>query len=267
MSDVDQDLAELDAEIAREADSGEPEAEQRLAHAMLQKGARLRAAGRLEDAVRSLDELVDRLSDTDDEEVRRDVVRGLQYKGYALEGLGRVDEAAAAFGQAAELGGDFAKPSPDAMRDMYEQACSLTNDGRHPEALLVLADLINPWPDGPPEDVLDIVVVAMLDAAELAGTVGENPGASLELYDEVIRRYGDRTDPWVRASVASAMLGRAEALGGTAGPEAAIRACTEVLAYLGEAADPEGKVQIAAALNDRAFWLAGAGRGEAAAAD
>jgi hypothetical protein len=63
------------------------------------------------------------------------------------------------------------------------------------------------------------------------------------------------------------MLGRAEALGGTAGPEAAIRACTEVLAYLGEAADPEGKVQIAAALNDRAFWLAEAGRGEAAAAD
>src|SRR3954453_15234186 len=270
MSDAfrgDDDFAEWEAIIERDSDTSDLEAQRRVADALLQKGAGLRAEGRREEALASFDQLVDRFAGEQDHEVRRQVVRALHYKGYVLQSLDRSDDATDAFQQAVTLGGPLAQPTEEVMSQLYDEALALADEGRHAEALSVLADLLNPWPDGPPEEAVDIAVAAMLRAAEYASQVGASAEAMLQMYDELIRRYGDRADADVRWNVAVAMFEKAKVLGDTERVDAAIETCTEALAYVGEAEGSSFDALIVAGLNCPPNPLAFPGRDEAAEAD
>jgi tetratricopeptide (TPR) repeat protein len=150
------ELAECEAVIARHGDAPEVESRREASAALLQKSSILGRLGRFDEAVAVLDEPAARHGDAEDEEVRHDVVRGLEQQGHVLRELGRGDDARAAVERAKALGREWLEPPPEAMQAHYDRACALEDEGRTADALTVLADLVNAWPDGPPEEAVTL---------------------------------------------------------------------------------------------------------------
>ena len=121
----------------------------------------------------------------------------------------------------------------EAMRALYEQAHGLLLAGRDGEALEVLASLLNSFMDDAPERALDVVSDGLVLAAAAAYGVGDS-SAAVKLYDEAIRRFGKRTEPALRSSVAMAMRGRARLLARSGRDEEALAAYREVLERFAE---------------------------------
>jgi tetratricopeptide (TPR) repeat protein len=267
MCEFDEDLAALDEAIVADGEAGDLSAQRRVAAALLNKGAMLEKAGRQEESLATLDALVERFATSEDEELRREAGRALHYKGLHYRRVGRRDEEAAAFEQAEALDGEFARPDRVAMLGAYHRALARLDEKHYADALQELTDVMNPWPDGAPDDSVDVFVSAMVLAGDIAVKAAtETSGAGL-IYDDVIHRYGAHGSPHVRANVALAMLGRAAILGEDGDPEAAVTGCTEALSYLGDDSNDDIDRVVASALTRRAQWLRALGRHADAAAD
>jgi tetratricopeptide (TPR) repeat protein len=238
-----------------------------VAVALMQKGSVLGKLGRVDEAVAVFEELAARYGGSDDDEVRHEVVRGLLCEGEMLRELGRDAAARAPLERAKALGGEWVEPPVEAMAGLRDRAYALEEEGRYEEALLLVADLVNAWPDGPPDAAVTIVIEGMLRSASLSLRLGPNLETALQMYDEVVRRYGAHERPEVRVLVARSTFDKAYVLGHEGRLDEAIAACTDALEYLGDATDPEGRAGIASTLNWRAHWREAAGHGDEAAAD
>jgi hypothetical protein len=172
----------------------------------------------------------------------------------------------AAIERAKGLGREWIEPPVEALQTLYDRARALERE-RDADALMVLADLVNTWPDGAPDEAVPVVIRGMLRSAALMPDVGPNLDQAFQMYDGIVRRYAAHPDPDVRALVSRATFDRAWVLAQRERFDEAIAACTEALEYLGDATDPKGRVRIAVTLNWRAEWQEAAGRGDAAAAD
>jgi hypothetical protein len=86
---LEQDLEDLEAEIAQLGSAASSSERQSLSEALLQRAFTLQTLGRLEDAVIAYGELAERFGEASEGAVRRDVVRALQQRGHLLHELGR----------------------------------------------------------------------------------------------------------------------------------------------------------------------------------
>jgi tetratricopeptide (TPR) repeat protein len=120
--------------------------------------------------------------------------------------------------------------------------------------------------EAPPPGTLQLLIDGLLIAAYAAYDTGDH-GASLQLYDELVRRYGRETALEARATVADAIAAKATTLGRDGQIERAIEVYDGLLARLGDATEPELRERVADALCGRGDWLQAGGRAQDALAD
>lgn len=257
-------IAACDAVLAQYGNS--QGAEPGVADALFEKGFLLHESARYEDAIACFDEIVVRLGEVEALELRRQVARALRAKGYALDALGRPDDARAAFGDVARRVGDDSDPElrGEAMRALYQEAHLLVAAGREAEALRVLATLLNPYADADlAADTLEIFAKGLVLSGKAASGVGDGH-AAVQLYDDVVRRFGRRAEPEFRALVVLAMTNKATAIGISGRFEDAAQLLGETLARFQDPETPELRDRLVEALCGHGYWLEASGDKEQA---
>jgi tetratricopeptide (TPR) repeat protein/DNA-binding transcriptional ArsR family regulator len=86
----------------------------------------------------------------------------------------------------------------------------------------------------------------------------------LAVYDNVVSRFGEASDPAMRVRVARALVNKGITLGQLGRSEDAIAVYDNVVSQFGEASDPALREQVARALVNKGFRLAQLGRSEEA---
>jgi tetratricopeptide (TPR) repeat protein len=238
---LEQDLADLEAEIARRDVAASSSDQQALCEMLLQRAFTLQTLGRLEDAAVAYGELATRFRDASEDAIRRDVVRALQQRGHLQRLLGREEEAQEPLDEADTIGGALAHPGAEQIQVDLQRATKLVDDGHLAEAMEVLTDVIRPWGHAPPDDAAESVAYATVLAAQTAVRVGPNFDAALQSCDEVVEHYGDSTDPGVRAMVVWSLTTKGYIHACANRHDEAVAWCTRAIEYAGE--DQDARVQ------------------------
>jgi len=87
---------------------------------------------------------------------------------------------------------------------------------------------------------------------------------AVEVYDEVLRRFGDASEPALMENVARALFGKGLSLGALGRSEEEVEVYDEVLRRFGDASEPALMEYVARALVNKAITLRTLGRGEEA---
>lgn len=98
------------------------------------------------------------------------------------------------------------------------------------------------------------VAAALISRGNALGAT--EPAAAIALYDEVVTRFGEATEPQLREQVAQALIGKAIIMREGGEYEAATIAYGEVVTRFGEATEPELRAWLATALLHRGMALA-----------
>ena len=104
--------------------------------------------------------------------------------------------------------------------------------------------------------------LALHNKAVALGQLGRGE-AEVEVYDEVVQRFGEATEPALQERVASALFNKGGRLGQLGRGEAEIEVYDEVVQRFGEATEPALQERVASALFNKGGRLGQLGRGEA----
>ena len=112
--------------------------------------------------------------------------------------------------------------------------------------------------------VLDIEPDDVATPLNIGATLGKlNRGEeAIQVYDEVVRRFGDATEPVVREQVATALVNKGVTLGLLNRSEDEIQTYDEVLRRFGDATEPALREQVATALVNKGVTLGQLNRSE-----
>ena len=83
----------------------------------------------------------------------------------------------------------------------------------------------------------------------------ENPVKAIAVWDEVVRQFGDTTEPKIREKVAQAMINKGVALGKQGKPLEAIAVWDEVVRRFGNATEPGIRELVAKAMVNKGLAL------------
>jgi tetratricopeptide (TPR) repeat protein len=125
-----------------------------------------------------------------------------------------------------------------------------------PEEEIRAADLIITISDSLSEPVRDdrAVAMALFSKGVTLGELGRSE-AALAAYDEMVRRFGEASEPALRVLLAKAILNRGVTLGKLERSDEEIGAYDEVVRRFGEASEPALRVLLAKALLNKGVTL------------
>jgi tetratricopeptide (TPR) repeat protein len=252
-TDLERDLAAIEADVRRLSHATTPQDCQELSEALLQRAVLLQVAGRVEEAVVAYREAASRFVEASEDAIRRNVVRALQQRGHLLRGLGREVEAQASLDEAVTVGGEFARPTVAQIHAEVQRASELEADGRYEEATEVLGDIIRPW-ESADVDAAATMAYAMVLCARTAVRAGPNIDAALQMCDEVSKHYGDSADPGVRAMVVWSLTTKGYVHACAKRYDAAAESCARAIDYAGDNDDPRVRECVEVALEQMERW-------------
>jgi tetratricopeptide (TPR) repeat protein len=156
---------------------------------------------------------------------------------------------------------------PEGLSELLARAQALRGAGRHEDAIGVAEVALEraaSWSSDPSSEAGHAAFRAtMLTAANLfdLGRAAEG----LEVYDELVGRWGEDPEPWVRAKIAEALAFKGHLLfRGPAGGERAIAVFDDLVARFGDAEELELREKVADAMRWKAEALQRIGRREEA---
>jgi tetratricopeptide (TPR) repeat protein len=195
------------------------------------------------------DALLARFGNAVDPALRAEVARGLSVKGVALSQLGRLEEAIEAFEFSVEKFGGDREPRPLAMA-LFEWSACACKLSRFEEAVRVSDACVSRFANSPDPAIREYLAGALNNKAAALPSLGRvaesidvcdaivagfnefdrkvlnalfNKAASLEqlghddqalaVYAQILERFADPTDPFVRAYLVRAFIGEANLLG------------------------------------------------------
>ena len=107
------------------------------------------------------------------------------------------------------------------------------------------------------------VAVALFNKAATLGQLNRSE-EEIQACDELLRRFGDATEPALRERVAKALVNKGITLGQLSRSEEAVQAYDEVVRRLGDATEPALREQVAKALVNKGVTLGQLSRGDEA---
>ena len=236
------------------------------------------ALGNTQEAIAVYDELIARFGNVKEMNVRRYVAAAMVNQGEALENLGGKQEAMEVYDAIIRSFGDATEP---ALREQVGRALLKKETLEAVPTQPVAPEPIAPEPVTPepvtPEPVPHQPVE---EEGETLGTLGlkqeklspgeyatetdlpheaalalvakgvalGTPQEAIEVYDEVISRFGAATEPTVSGAVAEAMVHKAGALGTLGLTKDAIAVCDEVISRFGQPQQEVLREQVAEAV-------------------
>jgi tetratricopeptide (TPR) repeat protein len=168
--------------------------------------------------------------------------------GRTEEAIDRFDEVVARFGDASD-----ADLRPGVALAMYDRAWAFECAGRHAEAIAVAEALDDRFGDDPSRRVARSVADGLVLKGNELTRIGLTSEA-LTVYDEVIARYGARTERGLREAVAMALGNKAEFVARRQ-RALSIPVCDEIVDRYGDATEPLLRERVAAALARKAHSL------------
>jgi tetratricopeptide (TPR) repeat protein len=224
-ADLEQALADTEANLARLADATSSRDRVELSALLLDRAFTLQALGRLEEAEAAYADLPARFDAAPEAAIQRDVVRALQQRRYLLHPQGVV-------------GADLPRPTVEQIRADLDRVDELERDGRYTELIELLGDIIRPWGHAPPADAAELVAYATVLAAQTAVRAGPNVAAALQACEEVVEHYGGSTDPGVRAMVVWGLVTKGYVYACARRYGEAAASCARAIEYAGADDDP-----------------------------
>ena len=109
----------------------------------------------------------------------------------------------------------------------------------------------------------EVASLAGYNLGVVLGDLGRSEEA-VGVYEQVVARYGDATEPALREPVASALVNKAATLGALGRSEDELAVYEQVVARYGDATEPALREQVASALVNKAARLGALGRSEEA---
>jgi tetratricopeptide (TPR) repeat protein len=241
--------------------------ETHVARALLNKGVRLGALNRSEDAIAAYDEVVRRFGDATEPEMRERVAKALRNRGVRLGALNRTEDAIAAYDEVLRRFGDATET---ALRDqvakaLFNKGNSLGALNRIEDAIAAYDEVVRRFGDATESALREPVGMALFNKGDSLGALNRSEDA-IAAYDEVLRRFGNATEPTLRKQVVKALFKKGVSLGDLNRSEEAISAYDEVLRRVGDASEPALDEAVARALVNKGVSLAALNRAEEAIA-
>jgi tetratricopeptide (TPR) repeat protein len=225
-------LAAIDKVVARFGEDPAPALRERVARALLIKGATLGDLDRFEEAAETLDEVVARFGEDPAPALRERVGKALLIKGIRLAGLDRFEEAAETLDELVER---FGEDPASLMRDQVAEALGYKAIALGQRAKAIIEDnaSVPGW-----AGVRRVFV----------GSRRRTDGAAeaLAAYDQLVDRFSKDPAPALRKKVARALLNKGATLGQLGRSAEAVAAYDQVVDRFAE--DPALAHEAATAL-------------------
>jgi tetratricopeptide (TPR) repeat protein len=271
-----------DQVVDRFGDATEPKLRRQVAKALIDKGRTLDALGRWEEAVGVYDQVVDRFDDTTEPDMREHVANALRHKRSALSELSRPEEAIGVYDQVVDRFGDATEPElrTKVANALIHKGLTLDAQERRKEAIGVYDQVVDRFGDATEPELRDLVaralikkglalntltrVARVLDKEDATLSAQDREEEAVEVYDQVVDRFGDATEPELRTRVAWALIYKGVALGWLGRSEEAVGVYDQVVDRFGDATEPELRTKVANALINKGDALGMLGRSEEA---
>ena len=275
------ELQEIGARIAREADDVVPEkqslyqyasgligmssgAEVVAARALFDQGEALWEDNRNEDALATLNELLRRFGATETQEILVGVALTLINKGFLLAALGRPEEELAAYDEVLRRFGQSGTPKllEQVARAFFRKGLTLGKLNRPEKALAAYDEVLRRFGQSEAPGLLELVAKTLVCKGWTLGELNR-PEEALTTYDEVLRRFGESETPKPLLEPAMrALVNKGFTLGTLGRREDGLAAYDEVLWRLGKSDAPELFELVAETLSCKGSMLGALGRPE-----
>jgi tetratricopeptide (TPR) repeat protein/DNA-binding transcriptional ArsR family regulator len=256
-------IGALDASIQRLNGATELASRVELARALANKGLKLGALGKSEDAIVVYDEVIRRFGEATEVALLEQVARAMVSKGFRLGALGQSEAAIVAYDEVIRRFGeatDVALLEPVA-RALVGKGFRLGALGKSEAAIVVYDEVIRRFSEATDVALLEEVARALMNKGATLGALGKSE-AAIVVYDEVIQRFGEATDVALLEQVARALVGKGVTLGALGKSEAAIVVYDELIRRFGEATEVALLEEVARALVNKGVTLGALGKSE-----
>jgi len=243
-------IGALDASIQRLNGATELASRVELARALANKGLKLGALGKSEDAIVVYDEVIRRFGEATEVALLEQVARAMVSKGFRLGALGQSEAAIVVYDEVIQRFGEATDVAllEQVARALVGKGVTLGALGKSEAAIVVYDELIRRFSEATDVALLEEVARALMNKGATLGALGKSE-AAIVVYDEVIRRFSEATEVALLARVARALVGKGVTLGALGKSEAAIVVYDEVIQRFGEATDVALLEQVARASN------------------
>ncbi|MCE2725135.1 MAG: hypothetical protein LW865_17945, partial [Betaproteobacteria bacterium] len=231
-------IGALDASIQRLNGATELASRVELARALANKGLKLGALGKSEDAIVVYDEVIRRFGEATEVALLEQVARAMVSKGFRLGALGQSEAAIVVYDEVIQRFGEATDVAllEQVARALVGKGVTLGALGKSEAAIVVYDELIRRFSEATDVALLEEVARALMNKGATLGALGKSE-AAIVVYDEVIRRFSEATEVALLARVARALVGKGVTLGALGKSEAAIVVYDEVIQRFGEATD------------------------------
>ena len=255
------ELEACDEVVRRFGKSETPALLERVASALVNRGAALDALKRPQDALEAYDEVVRRFGGSETPALLERVARALVNRGAVLGGLNRPQDALEACDEVVRRFGESETPAllKAVANALVNRGAALGALDRRQEALEACDEVVRRFGESKAPALLESVATALVIRG---GTLGglNRPQDALKACDEVVRRFGECEIPAVLERVAKALVNKGAALVAQSRPQEALEACDEVVRRFGESETPALLESVATALVIRGCALGGLNR-------
>ncbi|MFO0465350.1 MAG: hypothetical protein ACK5YU_14330 [Burkholderiales bacterium] len=243
-------IGALDASIQRLNGATELASRVELARALANKGLKLGALGKSEDAIVVYDEVIRRFGEATEVALLEQVARAMVSKGFRLGALGQSEAAIVVYDEVIQRFGEATDVAllEQVARALVGKGVTLGALGKSEAAIVVYDELIRRFGEATEVALLEEVARALVNKGVTLGALGKSEDEILA-YDEVIQRFGEATEITLLEQVARALVGKGVTLGALGKSEAAIVVYDEVIQRFGEATDVALLEQVARASN------------------
>ena len=239
--------------IRRFGKSETPALLERVASALVNRGAVLSALNRPQNALAACDEVIRRFGKSETPALLERVATALGNRGAALGTLNRPQDALEASDEVIRR---FGKSETPALLERV--AGALVNRGgvlvalnRPQDALEACDEVIRRFGKSDSQALLERVAGALVNRGGALVAL-KRPQDALEACDEVVRRFGESETPALLERVATALGNKGAVLVALNRPQDALEACDEVIRRFGESDSPVLSVEVKGALLWRA---------------
>ncbi len=245
----------------------DPVLHERAARALVNKGARLGALGRDDEAIAVYDSIVRRYGAASEPAMRHRVVDALVNKGITLGVLELKDEAIAVYDDIARRYGAASEPALGAKvaEALFNKGATLGVLGRNDEAIAVYDDIVDRYGAATEPTLCEKIADALFNKGHTLGALGRNEEAIAD-YDDIVDRYCAASEPALRERVAKALFNKGVTLGALGRNDEAIAVYDDIVNRYGAASEPVLRERVAKALVGKGGRLRVLGRNDEAIA-
>ncbi|HMD87141.1 MAG TPA: SIR2 family protein [Terriglobia bacterium] len=250
------DLVLDGSELLLASGTGNSAIYERIANALVDKGATLDQLGRHEEEIQVYDNVVTRFGEASEISLKERVAKAFVYKGIALGELDRHDEAiraydsvVARFGEAPEL-----PLKEDVARALINKGVTLGQLDRHEEEIQIYDNVIARFGDASELSLKEALARGLFGKGAALGHLDRHE-EEVQVYDTVVSRFGQTSELLLKERVAMALVNKGIALGRVNRRMEEIQVYDNVIARFGDASELSLKTQVANSLVNKGVAL------------